>query len=150
MDLLLSNRAYIYFEEEDLRDLSPIFYAIRMRKTDILELLCDHLTMKRNHSLEQLKNSQGLNLIHYAYKLGFNDVVNYLSLRSKKLLNSEDPHHLTLLMKYIVLNKDFMFANRMISRGADINYRTSDKGLTVLHFALKERNIEAVSFLLQR
>lgn len=85
--------------------------------------------------------SNGLNPLHYAFHLGFHNVVNYFTVRcSGAILDLEDPKHDTLLMKYLAaINLPFnlKMASRLIARGADVNYRNGPPfGRTALHQAL--------------
>jgi ankyrin repeat protein len=61
------------------RDLSPIFLAIRKENTRLLEILCDY-----NASMT-VKDSEGRTPLMFASAKGYNEIVNFLSLRTNDL-----------------------------------------------------------------
>lgn len=108
--------------------------------------MCDH-----GASLT-VKNSEGMTPIMFAAEMGFDKVVNYLSLRTRDL-NEEDAYCNTILIHHLrnrkEKNDDFKMASNLIVRGADINYVNSN-GYTALHIMVENKNIEAVKFLLSK
>ena len=111
---LIENGAQMYYKEIQKRDLSPIFLVIRKQNTEILEVLCDHgcsLTCRDSKAMTPLmfasaymtsllqKNDNDQQTNQEITK-GFNDIVNYLTLRTKDL-NQEDFNSLTILMHYL-------------------------------------------------
>lgn len=92
----------------------------------------------------------------YAANKGYNEIVNYLTLRTKDL-NEEDNDSLTLLMIYL-FKKDLKMASKLITRGANVNY-VNRNGRTALHL-LVENNVigpdnkasfyEPIKFLLEK
>jgi ankyrin repeat protein len=139
-----------YCETDDSKDFSPIFMAVQYDDdeniTKILELMCDH-----GASLT-VKNSEGMTPIMFAAEMGFDKVVNYLSLRTRDL-NEEDAYCNTILIHHLrnrkEKNDDFKMASNLIVRGADINYVNSNC-FTALQIMVENRNIEAVKFLLSK
>ena len=106
-------------------------------------------------SFHEYKTSTGLNPFHYAYALGNHEIINQLTIRCVgSQLDCEDPQNLTLLSKYVTernLPQNFTMATRLLSRGADINYRSSAPyGRTALHRALQLQISEGVNYLLDR
>lgn len=83
----------------------------------------------------------------FASEKGYNEIVNYLTLRTKDL-NEEDSNCLTILMHYL-FKCDFKMSNRLISRGADIDYSNTN-GYTALHLCVENGINEAVQFLLKK
>lgn len=73
----------------------------------------------------------------YAADKGYNEIVNYLTLRTKDL-NEEDNDSLTLLMIYL-FKGDVKMASKLIVRGASVNY-VNRNGNTALHLLI-ENNI---------
>lgn len=111
---LVGKGALYYYENLEERDLSPLFLAIRKENTQLLEIFCDHganLTVK---------DSEGRTPLMYAASKGYNEIVNYLTLRTKDL-NEEDNDSLTLLMIYL-FKRDLKMASKLIVRGASVNY----------------------------
>ena len=82
--------------------MSPIFLAIRKENTHLLEVLCDH------GAILTVKDTEGRTPLMYASAKGYNEIVNYLTLRTKDL-NEEDANSLTILMHYLFKN-DFKMA----------------------------------------
>jgi ankyrin repeat protein len=78
-EFLIHSGAQFYYDSLHERDLSPIFLAIRKENTKILEILCDH-----NASMV-VKDSEGRTPLMFASAKGYNEIVNYLSLRSNDL-----------------------------------------------------------------
>lgn len=105
-----------------------------------------------------VKDSEGRTPLMYASSKGYNEIVNYLTLRTKDL-NEEDNNSLTILMHYLFKN-EFKMASKLIVRGANVNY-VNRNGHTALHLCIENhimpsdlntRNhmIEAVNFLLKK
>lgn len=78
---------------------------------------------------------------------GYDEIVNYLTLRTKDL-NEEDANSMTILMQYL-FKKDFKTASKLIVRGADINY-VNRNGNTALHLCVENNIIESVNYLLKK
>lgn len=73
-EYLLEEGAFSYIDGTDIeKDRSPIFLAIRLQNTHLLEIMCDY-----NNDLT-LKNSEGLTPLMYAAKHGYNQIVNFLT-----------------------------------------------------------------------
>ena len=92
----------------------------------------------------------------YASAKGYNEIVNYLTLRTKDL-NEEDANSLTILVHYL-FKKDFKMAQRLIIRGSNVNY-VNRNGNTALHLVIANNYfkdsgegtmIEAITFLLKK
>ena len=95
-----------------------------------------------------------MNPLHFALSLELYDVLNYLTIRcTGHILDQEDPQHLTLLMKCLAASNNpanLSLANRLLTRGADLNYRNNAPyGRTALHQAILMRNLTAIAFLMQ-
>jgi hypothetical protein len=58
--------------------MSPIFYAIRLNNSEILELVCDS---KQGAFISRMMTGKGYSPIQYAVSLGLDDMVNHLSIR---------------------------------------------------------------------
>jgi ankyrin repeat protein len=80
-----------------------------------------------------VKDSKGRTPLMYASAKGYNEIVNYLTLRTKDL-NEEDANSLTILIHYLFKN-DFRMASKLIVRGADVNY-VNRNGNTALHLCI--------------
>ena len=94
----------------------------------LLEVLCDHganLTVK---------DGEGRTPLMYASSKGYNEIVTYLTVRTKDL-NEEDNNSLTVLMHYLFKN-DFKMASKLIVRGANVNY-VNRNGNTALHLCIE-------------
>lgn len=66
-EYLLEEGALSYINGTDIeKDRSPIFLAIRLQNTKLLESMCDY------HNDLTLKNSEGLTPLMYAAKHGYN------------------------------------------------------------------------------
>lgn len=74
---LVENGAKIYNEELELRDISPIFYAIRLQNINSIEYFCN-----RGLEITKVKNSKGLSALGYAADNDYDEIVNYLTLRT--------------------------------------------------------------------
>lgn len=83
----------------------------------------------------------------FASSKGYNEIVNYLTLRTKDL-NEEDANSLTILMQYLFKN-DFKMATRLIVRGAKIDYVNSN-GNTAIHLCVENGLEDAVNYLLKK
>jgi ankyrin repeat protein len=79
--------------------------------------------------------------LSFAYANGKDFIVNYLSLRVKNL-DTEDPEGYTVFSRY-VLDNNLEMANKLISRGAQINF-TNREGKTALTLAIKADSLDAV------
>lgn len=108
-----------------------MFIAIRKENTQLLELFCDY-----GASLT-IKDSQGRTPMMYAAAKDHNEIVNYLTLRTKDL-NEEDNDSLTILMIYL-FKGDIKMASKLIVRGANVNYANRN-GNTALHLLI-ENNV---------
>jgi len=73
------------------------------------------------------------------------DIVNYLSLRFKNL-DMIDPLGYSLVAR-CVLSGMFETADRLLSKGANINFKNKD-GKTALSMAVIEDSFDAVNYLL--
>jgi ankyrin repeat protein len=107
----------------------------------LLEVLCDH------GAKLTVKDSKGRTPLMFASSKGYNEIVNYLTLRTKDL-NEEDFNSLTILMHYL-FKKDFKMSSKLIVRGADFNY-VNRNGNTALHLCVENHLEEAVAFLLKK
>ena len=83
----------------------------------------------------------------FASSKGYNDIVNYLTLRTKDL-NEEDNNSLTILMQYL-FKKDLKMCSKLIVRGANVNY-VNRNGNTALHLCVENNLIDEVNFLLKK
>jgi ankyrin repeat protein len=83
----------------------------------------------------------------FASAKGCNEIVNYLTLRTKDL-NEEDAHSLTILMHYL-FKGNLKMASKLIVRGADVNY-CNKNGNTALHLCIENNLKEAVVCLLKK
>ena len=77
--LLVDYKSAIYYVEKHRRDISPFFFAIRKQNVEAIEYFCD-----RGVDMA-VKNSEGLVPLTYAAIKGYDDIVNYLSLRTEDL-----------------------------------------------------------------
>ena len=93
-EYLIEKKVSYINEDIKFRDFSPLFLLVRENRYDLLEHMCDY-----DVDLE-VTNSEGLTPIMYASKMGQDEVVLMLSLRSKNL-NQEDSYSLTILMHYV-------------------------------------------------
>jgi ankyrin repeat protein len=83
----------------------------------------------------------------FASSKGYDEIVNYLTLRTKDL-NEEDSNSLTILMQYL-FKKDFKMSSKLIVRGASVNY-VNRNGNTALHLCVENGLVDAVLFLLKK
>lgn len=93
------------------------------------------------------KNKHGFTTITFAAYHKQPHIVNYLSLRFTNL-NLQDPLGYLLLTRCILANS-FETADRLITRGFDINFRAHD-GKTALIQVVMEGNDTGIKFLLER
>ena len=140
-EFLIEKGAFFYYDDDDRRDFSPIFLAIRKEHTHLLEVLCDH------GANLAVKDNEGMTPLMYASSKGRDEIVNYLTLRTKDL-NEEDKNSLTLLIQYLY-KEDFKMARRILVRGANIDYVNSN-GNTALHLCVENGLDSAVTFLLKK
>jgi ankyrin repeat protein len=124
-------------------DNSPIFYSIKSRNLDALEILCDtYGTQELNFFVD----SNGYNPLTLAASLQNWEVVNYLSIRGI-LLDIEDRDGKTVLMKAL-WGENFELASKLINRGANID-AVNREGRTALTYAVTEKRFSIVEFLLR-
>ena len=84
--------AMAYYDETDeQRDFSPIFMAVQKDDQALLEVMCDH------GALLTVKNSVGMTPLMFAAEQNYQNIVNYLSLRTTDL-NEEDSNSITILV----------------------------------------------------
>lgn len=93
-----------------------------------------------------VKDSEGRTPLMFASAKGYNEIVNYLSLRSSDL-NQEDLNGMTILMHYLFKN-DLKMCKKLISRGADVNY-CNKQGKTAIFLCVENKLREATAFLLK-
>lgn len=77
----------------------------------------------------------------FASAKGYDEIVNYLTLRTKDL-NEEDGNSLTILMQYL-FKQDFKMASKLLVRGSDFDYVNSN-GMTALHLCVENNLPESV------
>ena len=80
-----------YDETDEQRDFSPIFMAVQKDDQGLLEIMCDH------GALLTVKNSVGMTPLMFAAEQNYQNIVNYLSLRTTDL-NEEDSNSITILV----------------------------------------------------
>ena len=79
---------------------------------------------------------------------GYNETVNHLTLRTKNL-DTEDKKGNTLMLIYL-MKRDLVMINKLLSRGAKINFRNRF-GISPILFALKNKlPEEIIDFLLRK
>ena len=83
----------------------------------------------------------------FASSKGYNEIVNYLTLRTKDL-NEEDANSMTILMHYL-FKQDLKMCSKLIVRGANVNYANRN-GNTALHLCVENNLVEAVNFLIKK
>jgi uncharacterized protein len=83
----------------------------------------------------------------YASTKGYNEIINYLTLRSNDL-DQEDSNGVTILMNYL-FKKDLKMCSKLLTRGANINY-ANKAGCTALHACIEHKIPESVGFLLKK
>jgi ankyrin repeat protein len=110
-----------------------------MDNASIIELFCDS-----NIDLN-IKNEDGHTPLMYAAYNGYNETVNHLTLRTKNL-DIEDRKGNTLMLIYILKRNQEMI-NKILSRGAHINFR-NQFGITPLLFAIRHELPEDIVHLL--
>jgi len=113
--ILVDHGAEIIHTSEELKEFSPLFYAIEMDNPYIIELFCD-----TDISLDTV-NSEGHTPLMFAAYNGHNETVNHLTFRTKNL-DTEDQKGNTLILLYVD-KEDVEMVNKLLSRGADVNYR---------------------------
>ena len=128
-----------YDETDEQRDFSPIFMAVQKDDQALLEAMCDH------GALLTVKNSVGMTPLMFAAEQNYQNIVNYLSLRTTDL-NEEDSNSITNLVHQLFSN-NFEMASRLMVRGAKINY-VNKNGNTALHLCIESKLTDAVKFLL--
>ena len=74
--MLLKKEAKVYYPKKSKRDNSPLFLAIKMQSVNIIELFCDY------GANLAVKDSQGHTPLIFAAINGYDDTVNYLTLRA--------------------------------------------------------------------
>lgn len=79
--------------------------------------------------------------------------MSYLASRCQiSLLDSEDPQHETLLMRYLSnvnFAGAFQMADKLIQLGANVNYQNSaPNAKTALHLCITRRLVDSVNYLL--
>lgn len=78
----------------------------------------------------KVKDSKGRTPLIFASLKGYNEIVNFLTIRSKEDLNEEDSNKMTILMIYL-FKSNFKMASKLIRRGANIDY-CNENGNTAL------------------
>ena len=99
-------------------------------------MICD-----KGHDIETCVTSTGHTPITLAASLNLDEVVNYLSLRVKKI-DVEDPQQMTPFMRFALFNH-FEMANKMILRGADVNFNNK-LGKTALVLACEQQRLGSI------
>lgn len=89
--------------------------------------------MQNSYSQLEVKNSEGHTPILFAAINKYRDIVEYLSLRTKNL-DAEDANSVTILMHFLLAG-DFETANKLIVRGAKIDY-VNKNGNTALQICV--------------
>ena len=113
--------------------------AVQKENTKLLELMCDHKAKLT------VKNSVGMTPLMFAAEQQYQEIVNYLSLRTRDL-NEEDANSITILVHHLFSNSLEM-ASKLIVRGAKIDY-VNRNGNTALHLCIENHKLEAVKFLM--
>lgn len=118
-----------------------MFYAIREQNIEAIEMFCDYGADLRT------KNGAGYTAFTYSALLELDEIINYLSLRTKTI-NREDPEYLTVATR-LVLRNQYDLAEKLYERGSDINYQNR-LGFTPLHLAIECNNNDAVRWLISK
>ncbi|TNV87712.1 hypothetical protein FGO68_gene15221 [Halteria grandinella] len=142
---LIDKGAQVKIQSDMGNDKTPLFMSIHFGNLEAFKFFYERIGSKVD--LEQYKTRNGFTTIAYAAYMKQPDIVNYLSLRFKSL-DSIDPLGFTLLSR-CVLSSHFETADRLISRGASLNFKNKE-GKTALTLAVIEDNMSAIEFLLKK
>lgn len=127
-ELLIEFGATSYYQENDQqKDFSPIFVAVQKEKKELIEL------MSQTSMNFGVKNAAGMTPLMFAAEQNYQTIVDYLSLRTLNI-DEEDSNSITILMHQL-FSKNFKMANRLIIRGAKIDY-VNRNGNTALHLCI--------------
>lgn len=137
---LIERSAFVHLYDPMQSEYSPLFQSIKLGNFAAVELICD-----TGIDIDSLRDSEGLNPLSYAIVCNQDSIANYLSLRVHNL-DDEDPQGFTAFSRY-ALNNSFEQANRLLQRGAKINY-SNIEGKTALTLAILTENENSVKFLL--
>jgi ankyrin repeat protein len=92
--MLIKKKALMYYTKKSKRDSSPLFLAITKQNVKAIELFCDYGVDLAS------KDSVGHTPLIFAAINGYDDIVNYLTLRAKDI-NVEDKVGNTILILYL-------------------------------------------------
>lgn len=94
-----------------------------------------------------VKDSEGRTPLMFASAKGYNEIVNYLTLRSNDL-NQEDLNGLTILMHYL-FKCDFKMCQKLLVRGANIDY-SNKNGKTAIMLCVENKIEKAIAYLIKK
>ena len=112
---MITHKTPIYNKDPAHVDNSPIFFVLKARNHDIMELFCD----LGIHKFNFLTNSKGHNPLTYAASINNWDAVNYLSGRGM-YTDVEDQEGLTVFFRALNASQ-FDIASKLLSRGTKID-----------------------------
>lgn len=140
-EFLLTKKAEIFLLGNH-KDKSPFFQAINSQSIWAIELLCDHGANVMNTSIS------GMNPLIYAASRGFDEICMYLSLRTKDV-DVEDTFTGKTTFFIYMQKKDLLRMKQLLMRGSDINYMSSKRGQTALHYAVQKKYpVKIIKFLI--
>ena len=142
IEALIRLKVPIFNNEAQKADNSPIFYAIKAKYMEALEIFADLGTQQMNFYI----NSTGHNALTYAASIGNFEAVDYLSQRGM-LPDVEDRDGKTVLVR-VLEAYNFELANKLIRRGANVN-SVNREGKTALSIFLLQHRTPIVEYLIK-
>ena len=118
---LLNLNVPIWYEEAEFVENSPVFVAIKMNRSQVIELFCDKINQEE---FCEYIDSKGHNPMVYAAAIRNFEAVNYFSIRGFSL-DTEDRVGYSILT-IVLIAGNFELASKLLKRGADINYQNKD------------------------
>ncbi|KAK0400502.1 hypothetical protein QR680_015284 [Steinernema hermaphroditum] len=140
-----------FVDEEDNEQKTALIHAVNMERTHIVEAL-----LQEGKADPKIGDSDGKTALHYACALNSFVMVKLL-LKSAKLgddVDFADSKNRTPLMLYAMHGADRRIGEALIIAGADKNCAgmknsMDSNGLTPLHLAAQNNNVDAVDLLLE-
>jgi ankyrin repeat protein len=140
--ILINEKAMIYYYHSNLeKDLSPLFLSIFKKNLELVEAM--YLNSKEQQLTET--NSQGINALTFAAENKIQNIVNYLSARTKDL-NNEDSKGITILM-HMLVQMNLKMCKRLLHRGASVDH-INKHGKTALHLCVEDMMQPQIEYLL--
>ena len=95
---LIERNAFVHLYDPSQSEYSPLYQSIRLGNFQALECICD-----TGIDLDQIRDNQGYSPLTFACLCKMDNIVNYLSLRVKRI-DDEDPQGHNVFVTYTLQN----------------------------------------------